>query len=86
MMSGELNISKEMIRQILHKDLWKVCAKFVQHRLMDGLKQWILASCQDFNQICQDNPSFLDCIIIFSKVKTALKERSFRMLKTLRKT
>jgi hypothetical protein len=31
-------------------------------------------------------PSFLDCIFLFPNMKTALKERGFRMLRTLRKT
>jgi hypothetical protein len=29
---------------------------------------------QDFIQTFQDNPNFLHCIFLFSKVKTALKE------------
>jgi transposase len=39
-MSDELNINTEMIRQILHEDLWKkkICAKFVPHSLTDEQK------------------------------------------------
>jgi hypothetical protein len=64
MMSDELNINKEIIRQILHEDLWKrkICTKFVPHSLTEQ-KQWTLASCQDFIQTCQDNLIFLDCIV-----------------------
>jgi histone-lysine N-methyltransferase SETMAR len=65
MMSDKLNINKETIRQILHEDLRKrkICAKFVPHSLTDEQKQRRLTSCQDFIQSCQDNPSFLDCIV-----------------------
>jgi hypothetical protein len=54
MMTDELNINKETIRQILPEDLRKrkTCAKFDPHTL---------TSCQDFIQTCQENPSFLDC-------------------------
>jgi hypothetical protein len=40
MMSNELNINKETIRQILHEDLRKrkICAKFVPHSLTDEQK------------------------------------------------
>jgi hypothetical protein len=64
-MSNELNINEEMIRQILHEDLWKrkMCTKSVPHSLTDEQKQWRLASCQDFIQTSQDNPSFHDCIV-----------------------
>jgi hypothetical protein len=57
MMSDELNINKETIRQIL-EDLQKrkLCAKFVPHRL---------ALCQGFIQARQDNPSFLHCNLCF---------------------
>jgi transposase len=63
MMSHELNINKETIRQIFHEDLRKrkICATF--YSLTDEQKQRRLTSCLDFNQICQDNPSFLDCIL-----------------------
>jgi transposase len=56
MMSDELNINKDTIRQILHEDLRKrkICAMFVPHSL---------TSCQDFTQTCQNNPSFLDLIL-----------------------
>jgi hypothetical protein len=36
------------------------------------------ASCQVFNKTFQDNPSFIHCIFIFPKVKTALKGESFQ--------
>jgi transposase len=64
-MLDELNINKETIRQILHEDLRKrkICAKFVPHSLTDEQKQRRLISCQDFIQTCQDNLSFLDCIV-----------------------
>jgi hypothetical protein len=79
MMSDELNISKETIRQILHEDFRKrVCVKFVPQRLTDEQKQGRLTSCQDFIQICQDNSSFLDCIFLFPKVNTALKGKRFQ--------
>jgi transposase len=65
MMSDELNINKKTIRQILHEDLRKrkTCAKFIPHSLTDEQKQRRLTSCQDFLQTCQDNLSFLDCIL-----------------------
>jgi transposase len=65
MMSDELNINKETVRQILHEDLRKrkICAKFVPHRLTDEQKERRLTSCQDFIHTCQENPSFLDCIV-----------------------
>jgi hypothetical protein len=63
--SDELNINKETIRQILQEDLrkTKICAKFIPHSLTDEPKQRRLASCQDFVQTCQDNPSFLNCFV-----------------------
>jgi hypothetical protein len=66
MMSDELDINKELIRQTHHEDLRKrkICTKFVPHSLTDEEKQRRLTSCQDFIQTCQDNPSFLDCIVI----------------------
>jgi hypothetical protein len=45
---------------------------------MDEQKQRRLSSCQDFVQTCQDNPSFLDCIFLFPKAKTALKGKGFQ--------
>jgi hypothetical protein len=63
MMSDELNINEETIRQILHNDLRKICAKFVPHSLKDEQKQRRLTSSQDFIQTCQDNLSFLDYIL-----------------------
>jgi hypothetical protein len=64
-MSDELNINKEKIRQILQEDLRKrkICAKFVRNSLTDDRRQRRLTSCQHFIQTCQDNPSFLDCIV-----------------------
>jgi hypothetical protein len=65
MLSDEININKETIRQILHEDLRKrkICVKFVPHSLRDEQKQRRLTSCQDFIQTCQENPRFLDCIV-----------------------
>jgi transposase len=65
MLSDELNINKETIRQILHEDLRKrkICAKFVPHSITDEHKQRRLKSCQDFIQTLQDSPSFIDCIV-----------------------
>jgi hypothetical protein len=65
MMSDELNINKETIRQILHEDLRRriICVKFVPYSLTDEQKQRRFKSCKDFIQTCQDNPSFLDCIV-----------------------
>jgi hypothetical protein len=63
MMSDELNINKKTIRQILQEDLWKRSAKFVQHSLRDEQQQRRLILGQDFIYTCQDNPSFLDCIV-----------------------
>jgi hypothetical protein len=86
-MLDELNINKEMIHQILHEDLWKkISTKFIPNRLTDEQKQWGFTSCQDFIQTYHDNTNFLEYIFLFPKVKTALKERGFRMLKTLRNT
>jgi hypothetical protein len=65
MMSDELNINKKAIRQNLHEDSRKrkICSKFNPHSITDERKQRRLTSCQDFIQTCQDNPSFLDCIV-----------------------
>jgi hypothetical protein len=59
MLSDELNISKEIISQILHADSRerKIWPKFVPHRLTDE------TSCQDFIQICQENPNSRDCTV-----------------------
>jgi hypothetical protein len=64
MMLDELNIELT-IRQILIEDSRKrnICTKFVPHSLTDEQKQRRLTSCQDFIQTCQDNPSFIDCIV-----------------------
>jgi hypothetical protein len=65
MMSDELNINKETIRQILHEHLRKrkISTKFVQHNLTDKQKLRRLTPCQDFIQTCEGNPTFLDCIV-----------------------
>jgi hypothetical protein len=70
MMADELNINEETIHQILHEDLWKkmICTKFVPYIPTDEQKQRRLASCQDFIKTCQDNPSFLDCIVTWDGV------------------
>jgi hypothetical protein len=41
MVADELNINKEVIRDVLHEDLRKrkMCTKFVPHRLTDKQKQ-----------------------------------------------
>jgi hypothetical protein len=85
MVADELN--KETIRQILHGDLRKrkICAKFVPHRLTGGQKQRRLTSCQDSTHTCQDNPSFLDFMFLFPKVKTALKGKWFKDVKDINK-
>jgi histone-lysine N-methyltransferase SETMAR len=64
-MSDELNINKETIRKILHVDLRKrkIRTKFVPYSLTDEQKQLRQTSCQDLLQTCQDNRSFLDCIV-----------------------
>jgi histone-lysine N-methyltransferase SETMAR len=69
MMSDGLYINNKTIRLILHEDLRKrkICAKFVPHSLSDEQKQRRLTSCQDFIQTCQDNPSFLDCIVTWDE-------------------
>jgi hypothetical protein len=80
MMVDELNINKDTIPQIFHKDLWKrrICAEFLLHRLTDDQKQRRLTSCQDLIQTCQDNSSFLYCSFLFPKVKTALRRKMFQ--------
>jgi hypothetical protein len=62
----EMQTQSQTIRQILHEDLRKrkICATFVPHSLTDEQKQRRLTSCQVFIQSCQENPSFLDCIVI----------------------
>jgi hypothetical protein len=67
MMSDELNMNKERIRQIRHEDLrkGKMCAKFVPRRLSDQQTQRRLTSRQGFIQSCQDNTNFIDCIFSF---------------------
>jgi hypothetical protein len=84
MMADELSIDKEIITRMLHHDLWKgnICSKFV------ALDSWMSGMCGDSHcaKTCEDNPSFLDCILHFPKEKTALKERGFRTLKILRET
>jgi hypothetical protein len=87
MMADELSIDMEMIRRILHEDLLKrkICAKFVPHRLTEEQKQRRLTSCQGFVQTCQDNASFLYCIFIFPKVKTALKGKRFQDVEDIKK-
>jgi hypothetical protein len=64
MMSDEVNINKETIRQILRKIYGRGrSAQSSSHSdLTDKLKQRSLTSCQGFVQTCQGNPSFLDCI------------------------
>jgi histone-lysine N-methyltransferase SETMAR len=63
--SDESNINKKTIYQILPEELRKrkICAKVVPHSPKDEQKQRRLTSCQGFIQACQDNPSFLDCIV-----------------------
>jgi hypothetical protein len=58
MMSDELNINKETIRQIHHEDLRKICAKFLPHNLTDEQKKRRLTSRQDFVHTCQNKPRF----------------------------
>jgi hypothetical protein len=62
-----------------------MCAKFVPHRLTDEQKQQGLASCQDYIQTCQDNPSFLDSIFLIRKLKSELKGNRFQDVEDIRK-
>jgi hypothetical protein len=70
MMADELIIIKETIRRVLRDDLRK---RRISCRLTHAQKPQILASCHDFIRTYQDNHSFLDWILPFPKVKTALK-------------
>jgi hypothetical protein len=84
----ELSIDKNMIRQILHEDLRKrkICSKFVPHRPTDERKQRRETQIKlEFFQPCQDNPSFLDCIFIFCKMKTPLKGKRFQNVEDINK-
>jgi hypothetical protein len=86
MMADELKVNKGTIRQIPHEDLRKknICEKF-PHRRMDEQRQRKIASCQDFVQTCQDNPSFLHCIFLFPKAKTVLKGKGFQDVEDFKK-
>jgi hypothetical protein len=86
-MAGELNINKKTIHQILHEDLRnrEIRTKCVLHRLTGEQKQRRLPACQGFIQTRQDNPSFLDCIFLFSKVKTGLKGKRFHDVEDIKK-
>jgi hypothetical protein len=76
MMSAELNVNKEMVRQILHKDLWKkkICFKSFPHRLTDEQKQKRLTSYHGFIQSLQDNPNFFTAFPFLPSCKLLTKK------------
>jgi hypothetical protein len=55
-------------------------------RLTGKQKQRRLVSCQGVIQICQDNPTFLDCIFLFPKAKTAYKVKKSQNVEDITKT
>ncbi|KFM57786.1 hypothetical protein X975_14595, partial [Stegodyphus mimosarum] len=63
MLASELNIDKEVVRQILTQDLGKrkVCSRFVPHCLSDDQKQVRMDTCGEL--IDNANPAFLDSIV-----------------------
>lgn len=65
MLASELNIDKEVVRQILTQDLGKrkVCAKFVPHCLSDDQKQVRMDTCGELIVNADADLAFLDSIV-----------------------
>jgi transposase len=64
MMSDELNVNKGRFIKSSMKIYGRGrSAQSSSHSLTDEQKHLRFTSCRDFIQTCQDNPSFLDCIV-----------------------
>jgi len=65
LMAEELGISKDMVHTLVHKDLgkWKICSRFVPHKLTDEQKAKRMETTGDFITICDKDPSFLRTIV-----------------------
>jgi len=61
LMVEELGISKDMVHTIVRKDLgkWKICSRFVPHKMTDEQKAKRMETTGDFITICDQDPSFL---------------------------
>jgi len=65
LMVEELGISKDMVHTIVRKDLgkWKICSRFVPHKMTDEQKAKRMETTGDFITICDQDPSFLWTVV-----------------------
>ena len=61
----KLSISKDMVHTIVHDDLgkWKICSRFVPHKLTDEQKTKQMETSGDFISMCDQDPLFLENIV-----------------------
>ena len=65
LIAEELGISKYMAHTIIHADLgkWKICSRFVLHKLIDKQKaKWMKIS-GDFISMCDQDPLLSENIV-----------------------
>jgi hypothetical protein len=80
MLAEELNTNAETIYRILREGLWK--GRF--ERGLPHTDSGMSRSDGKSHQVQTSSTSVNTFAVLFTKVKTALKERGFRMLKTLK--
>ena len=65
LMAEKLGISKDMVHTIVCEDLnnWKICSRFVRHKLTDEQKAKRMEPTVDIITMCDQDPSFLRTIV-----------------------
>ena len=60
-----MGISKDTVHTIVHEDLvkWKICSRFVPHKLTGEQKAKRMETSGDFITMCDQDPSSLRTIV-----------------------